>query len=150
MWMTELSGQPKCLEGLDVGRSFFRKRSCSTATPELSSSCPCPRMGFSPAKNTFEFLCKSWYYRYRSHPRHSPRSNSKAEDPVQGPLRSLPHSGTKQIGYQPQPTRLRIAKQQQHNQQQGPLLRIQLPQGQAQQQRKRSWQVRLLPEGVLL
>jgi len=34
------------------------------------------RMGFSRAKNTFEFLCKSWYYRYRSHPRHSRTSNS--------------------------------------------------------------------------
>ena len=49
--------------------------------------------------------------------------------------------------YQPRPTRLKIAKQQQQNQQQGPLLRIQLPQGQARRQRKRSWQVRLLPEG---
>jgi hypothetical protein len=63
------------------------------------------------------------------------------------PLRSLPHSDTKQISYQPRPTRLKIAKQQQQNQQQGPLLRIQLPQGQARRQRKRSWQVRLLLEG---
>jgi hypothetical protein len=47
-------------------------------------------MRFSPAKNTLEFLCKSWYYRYRSHSRHSRTSNSKAEDPVSRPLLGMP------------------------------------------------------------